>query len=118
MPGTLSEEGVLDVRPRICALAYLREAYRTTDGTVGFRCPAEPVNVYESKGGDQAATEGRACICNAHVATIAPPQIRAGRLVEPGIITMGDDLPGGARFLRPDATAYTAAHVIADLVSC
>jgi nitronate monooxygenase len=115
VPGTLSDEGVLDARPRICDLGYLREAYRTTDGAVGFRCPAEPVNVYESKGGDRAATEGRACICNALVATTGLPQVRAGRLVEPGIITMGDDLPGVARFLSPGATEYTAADVIAVL---
>ncbi len=115
LPETLSADNVLGARPRICDLGYLREAYRAADGTVAFRCPSEPVNVFESKGGQPGDTEGRACICNALIATADMPQVRAGRYVEPGIVTMGDDLPGVARFLAPGATAYTAADVVATL---
>ncbi|MBP7778164.1 MAG: nitronate monooxygenase [Acidobacteria bacterium] len=117
VPGTLSDAGVLAARPRICDLGYLREAYRTADGTIDFRCPSEPVNVFESKGGDRADTQGRACICNALLATAGLPQIRAGKLEEPPIVTMGDDLRGVGRFLRPGATDYSAADVIATLTA-
>lgn len=113
--GTLSDPCVLKARPRICDLGYLREAYRGAGGTTQFRCPAEPVTVFVSKGGTPEATEGRACICNALVATAGLPQVRAGKWIEPGIVTMGDDLPGVARFLPPDATEYRAADVIAML---
>jgi len=111
VPGTISDAGQLEARPRVCDLGYLREAYRVADGTTGFRCPAEPVNVYVSKGGDPADTHGRVCICNALIATAGFPQVRAGTYVEPGIVTMGDALPGVARFLD-GAADYSAADVI------
>jgi len=117
VPGTLSDPAILQARPRICDLGYLREAYQTTDGTVGFRCPAEPVNLYVEKGGDAAATLGRACICNALVATAGLPQVRAGRHVEPAIVTMGDDVLGTARFLRLGASSYSAKDVVRTLLA-
>jgi len=116
LAGTVSDPVTYDARPRICDLGFLREAYRQEDGSVGYRCPAEPVNVYASKGGDTAATVGRKCICNALIAAAGHPQVRAGRHVEPAIITGGDDLVGITRFLRPGATDYTAADVIDTLL--
>lgn len=117
LAGTLSDPAVLAARPRVCDLGFLREAYRQADGQIGFRCPAEPVNVYVSKGGDASNTSGRRCICNALIATAGLPQVRAGRHVEPPIVTMGDDLNGVARFLRPCASEYAAADVIATLTA-
>lgn len=117
LDGTLSDAGVLAARPRICDLGYLREAYRDSDGDVGFRCPSEPVTLYATKGGDTADTEGRACICNALLATVGLPQMRAGKWEEPPIVTMGDDLPGVGRFMRPGASGYSAADVIATLTA-
>lgn len=115
MEGTLSEDDVYEKRPRICDLGYLRTPYVKDDGEVGFRCPSEPVNLYVAKGGDVKDTEGRACICNALMATIGLPQTRARKHVEAPIITMGDDLIGIGRFLPPGATEYSAADVIAAL---
>ncbi len=117
LDGTLSDAGVMAARPRICDLGYLREAYRGDDGTIGFRCPAEPVNVYAAKGGDAADTAGRVCVCNALLATVGLPQMRAGKWEEPPIVTMGDDLAGVGRFLRPGAAGYAAADVIATLTA-
>jgi nitronate monooxygenase len=117
VPGTLSDPAVLESRPRICDLGYLREAYQAADGTVGFRCPAEPVSLYVEKGGDAAATAGRACICNALVATAGLPQVRARRHVEPAIVTMGDDVAGAARFLRLGAESYSAQDVVRTLLA-
>lgn len=115
VPGTLSEAAVRDARPRICDLGYLREAYMQADDTVAYRCPAEPVNVYASKGGDPADTEGRACICNALISTVGLPQVRARRLVEPPIVTSGNDLAGMGRFIPADGTAPHAADIVAAL---
>jgi nitronate monooxygenase len=115
--GTLSDPAVLQARPRICDLGYLREAYQAEDGSVGFRCPAEPVNLYASKGGDPAVTKGRVCICNALIATTGLPQVRAGRHVEPPIITMGDDVQAAVRFLAPDASSYSARDVVRTLLA-
>jgi len=118
LEGTISEEAVYLARPRICDLGYLREAYRTPDGEIDFRCPSEPVSVYLSKGGKTETTAGRKCICNALIATAGGPQTRSqGRLLEAGIITSGDDLTGIGRFMHPGSTAYTAADVIRTLLS-
>ena len=116
--GTASEDAVYQDRPRVCDLGYLREAYRTADGAIEFRCAGEPVNVYVSKGGDAAETEGRKCICNALVATVGHPQTRAGgTIVEAGIVTSGDDLGQLTRFMPEGGAQYCAADVVRVLLS-
>lgn len=114
--GSVSDPAVYEARPRICDLGYLREAYRQADGTVGFRCPAEPVNVYVSKGGALADTVGRKCICNALVASGGHAQVRAGHRIEPGIVTSGDGLPRITRFMQTGDGVYHAADVVAALL--
>jgi len=116
LEGTISEDAVFAARRRACDSGYLREAYLAVDGRVGFRCPAEPVEAYLSKGGDERDTEHRKCICNALLAAIGHPQIR-GTYVEPGVITAGDDLAGIGRFLELGTRSYRAADVISHLLS-
>jgi nitronate monooxygenase len=115
LAGTMSEPLTYASRTRVCDLGYLRQAYRREDGTIGFRCAAEPVSAYVSKGGKIEDTVGRKCICNALVATIGLGQLR-GRDVEPGIVTSGDDLSGLVRFMERGATRYAAADVIARIL--
>jgi len=86
--------------------------------TVGYRCSAEPVTTYVSKGGKVENTAGRKCLCNALMANIGHPQTRNGKYVENGMVTSGNDLTGITRFLQPGATTYTAMDVVASLVSC
>ena len=112
LEGTLSDDGVYTARPRICDLGFLREAYRTAEGKVDFRCPGEPVTLYVSKGGKLENTAGRKCLCNALVANIGHAQIRNGKHVEPGMITSGDDLRNIPQFLAANALSYSAADVI------
>ncbi len=114
--GTLSDPAVYEARTRVCDLGYLRDAYRKEDGTIGFRCSAEPVTVYVSKGGRIEDTVGRKCICNALVATVGLGQVR-GHTTEPAIITAGDDLASVTQFMPEGATRYTAADVIASLLA-
>ncbi|MGE5231673.1 MAG: nitronate monooxygenase, partial [Deltaproteobacteria bacterium] len=108
-PGTTGRE-------RICDLGYLRVAYRTPEGRVGYRCAAEPVEDYVRKGGKAEETEGRQCLCNALLANIGLPQVRPGGRVEPPLLTSGDDLRSIGRFLA-GRTRYTAAEVIGYLLS-
>ncbi|MDJ0792572.1 MAG: nitronate monooxygenase, partial [Acidimicrobiia bacterium] len=56
---TLSNETVYEERERICDLGYLRHAYERENGSIGWRCPSEPVEDYLKKGGDIADTVGR-----------------------------------------------------------
>jgi nitronate monooxygenase len=117
LKGSLSEREVYAARPRICDLGYLREAYRSPDGTIGYRCPAEPVTLYVSKGGKRESTVGKKCLCNSLMATIGHPQARKGKLIERALVTSGDDLPGITRFLPPDGLVYSVTDVVAHLLN-
>lgn len=116
LEGTASEPDVYAARPRICDLGFLREPFRTDDGSIGYRCAGEPVSLYVAKGGDAADTVGRKCVCNGLLANIGYQQVRNGRREEYGLITAGDDLYTVARFLKPGRIEYTAADVISCLL--
>ncbi|MCL5258372.1 MAG: nitronate monooxygenase [Vulcanimicrobiaceae bacterium] len=116
LEGTTSEAEVYRSRPRICDLGYLREAYRTADGEIGYRCPAEPVSLYVAKGGKRENTVGKRCLCNSLLATIGHPQVRKGKRVESGLVTSGFDLAGIGRFFPAGSSQYSAADVIAHLL--
>jgi nitronate monooxygenase len=103
-------------RDRICDLGYLRTPYSTADGGIGFRCPAEPVDQFVAKGGDAGETVGRRCLCNALMANIALPQIRENGIVEPHLLTSGDDLVTLSAFLC-GRSHYSAADVIDHLLA-
>lgn len=114
--GTLSEQEYYDARPRTCDLGYLRTIYKQADGSLGFRCPAEPVDTYVAKGGDLADTVGRKCLCNSLMANANLPQVQKSGYHELPLITAGDDLKNVGRFLQPGASSYTAADVLAYLL--
>ncbi len=116
LEGSLSERDVYLSRTRVCDLGYLREAYRKDDGKVGYRCASEPVENYLAKGGQEADTIGRKCICNSLVANAGHPQIQKGGEVEKPLLTSGDDLAQIARFIPEGKTSYSAADVIDKLL--
>jgi NAD(P)H-dependent flavin oxidoreductase YrpB (nitropropane dioxygenase family) len=74
--GTLSQPEVYAARGRVCDMGYLRAAYRREDGTIGFRCAAEPIASYLRKGGKLEDTEKRVCLCNGLIAAAGFAQIR------------------------------------------
>jgi len=112
LPGTASDVDVYQARRRICDMGYLREAYRRENGTVGYRCPSEPVEQYVLKGGAVADTVGRKCLCNALFANIGLAQVRNDGTVESCLLTAGDDVENIERFLPPGQTSYTADDVL------
>jgi nitronate monooxygenase len=116
LEGTLSEASVYDQRRRMCEMGFLREAYRKEDGSVGFRCPAEPVAVYLAKGGKIEETVGRKCICNGLFANIGLAQRLPDGSLEPCILTLGDDFANIGRFCTSEHPDYTAADVVRHLL--
>jgi nitronate monooxygenase len=112
---TLSDLAVYEARERICDIGYLRHQYEREDGTLGYRCAAEPVDIYLKKGGELDETVGRACLCNCLVATAGFGQRRWDGYEEPVMVTSGDDLVSIGRLIKPGADSYSAADVIADL---
>jgi NAD(P)H-dependent flavin oxidoreductase YrpB (nitropropane dioxygenase family) len=117
MPGSLADAAVYQARERICDLGYLRHLYRKEDGTIGYRCPAEPIKDYLRKSGNEADTAGRKCVCNGLSATAGLSQSRPESLNEAALVTAGDDLSMIAEFLPPGASSYTAADVIQRLTA-
>ncbi|MFI1533744.1 nitronate monooxygenase [Streptomyces anandii] len=111
LPGTLSDPGVTAARARVCDLGYLRTPYRTDQGTVGYHCPAEPVAMYVRKGGAAEQTEGRKCLCNGLLSAVGLGQRRPRGVVEPPVVTLGQDL-GFLRRLAPEGEEYGAESVV------
>lgn len=117
MEGTLSEPEVYQARKRICDLGFLRELYLREDGTIGYRCAAEPEAAFVAKGGKMEEAVGRKCLCNGLVANVGMPQPLANGTVEPCLITLGDDFTEAGRFCAAGSLDYSAADVVRILLS-
>jgi nitronate monooxygenase len=117
LDGTYSDPAVAAARTRVCDLGFMREAYITPQGGVGYRCSAEPVTSYVAKGGKIEDTVGRKCLCNALLANIGYQQTRRDGSVEPALVTVGDDLNTIAQFMTPGRRFYCAADVVESLLS-
>lgn len=114
VPGTLSTDEVYAARTRRCDLGYLREPYKKDDGTIGYRCPSEPIDQYVKKGGLESQTKGKKCLCNALMSNIGLSQSVSGSKDKP-LITIGDDAKDIARFLKGGCRTYRASDVISTL---
>ena len=112
---TLSDPAVYEIRERVCDIGYLRHQYEREDGTLGYRCSAEPVDLYVEKGGEIQDASERVCLCNCLVATAGFGQRRRSGYEEPVMVTSGDDLVNIRQFIKPGMTRYSAADVIAEL---
>jgi len=117
LEGTSSAFPIYQERKRVCDLGYLREPYAVSEGTIGYRCSAEPVANYVAKGGKVEDTVGRKCLCNALMANVGHAQIRKDGVAEPPLVTTGDDLNTIASFLAPGQESYGAADVVSSLLS-
>ena len=112
LEGTLSDKRTYLKRLRVCNLGFLREAYRKADGSIGYRCPAEPEAAFAAKGGKPDQTANRKCLCNALTANIGLPQLLADGTHELPLLTLGDDFSNIGRFCSRERPDYTAADVI------
>jgi NAD(P)H-dependent flavin oxidoreductase YrpB (nitropropane dioxygenase family) len=112
LPGTVSEAETYAARPRLCDLSYLRVPFERQPGTLGYRCPAEPVHMYVRKGGDLADTVGRKCVCNGLTAGAGLGQTRRDGYTEVPIVTLGADLEGVTKMLSAFPEGWTAAQAV------
>jgi nitronate monooxygenase len=117
MGGTLSDDDVYSDRDRVCDLGYLRTAFEDSEGRRGWRCSAEPVEAHLRKGGEEADTIGRKCLCNALMANVGLGQVRQSESPEPTLVTSGDDIKTVSKFLSPGASSYRAKDVIRRLLA-
>jgi nitronate monooxygenase len=110
--GTLSDPELYAARNRICDLGFLRVIVRNEDGSLTYRCSAEPVDDYVRKGGKLEDTVGRSCLCNNLVATAGYGQHRSDGAVERPLVTSGDDLVMIGQFMPAGKTSYSAEDVL------
>lgn len=118
--GTLSDPSVVAARPAVCDLGALRAPFRQDDGSIGYRCPAEPAASYVNhKGGRLANTDGRQCLCNALMAAGGLAQVRPHAYEEPPIVTSGSDFSAVAALARAHRhdLPYPAQAVIDYLIA-
>ena len=113
---SISEASVYEERCRVCDLGVLRETYQKPDGGIGFRCSAEPEDIYVSKGGEPSQVVGRMCLCNSLCASAGIGQVRKDG-VEAQLITIGDDIEAVRSFLVDGKESYSAAEVIERLLA-
>ena len=98
-------------RERICDLGYLRTAYARDDGRIDYRCPAEPVHNFVAKGGEEAKTDHRRCLCNGLLANIGHGQSRGDAGSEPPLLTSGSEMDV-VRELLAGRPGYSADEVV------
>lgn len=112
LDGSLSDPAVRAARPRLCDLGYLRSAFLKDDGRIGYRCPAEPVDMFVRKGGSAADTIGRVCLCNSLTADAGLGQIRPDGDPEEALVTLGSDLAGASRLAELHPDGWSADQVL------
>jgi NAD(P)H-dependent flavin oxidoreductase YrpB (nitropropane dioxygenase family) len=110
--GTLSDPKIYDRRPRRCGPGLLRVPYQKANGSVGYRCAAEPEAAFEAKGGSPEETEGRVCLCEALFAAAGLPQEKIGGGTEPPLLTCGEDFGFVSAIMGNTYREYTAADVV------
>jgi nitronate monooxygenase len=121
LEGTLSDSESYEHRPRACSLGYLRDMYKKPDGSIGYRCAAEPLADYVKKGGEIEATQGRKCLCNSLCSNAGFPQVQPKHnYQEEMLITIGDDVNNCKRYLKKNEEGdweYSARDVVDFLLS-
>ncbi|HED64722.1 MAG TPA: nitronate monooxygenase [Planctomycetes bacterium] len=116
LEGTVSEPEVFHRRSKVCDLGYLRHAYLRENGKLGWRCPAEPEDIYLKKGGKVEEIVGRKCVCNGLMATIGLGQVQKSGEPELPILTSGSDTSVVAKLLEMHGGSYSARDVMAYLL--
>ena len=112
LAATNSEPELARTRQRVCDLGYLREAYETRRGGVGWRCPGERVASWELKGGHPETARGKKCLCNGLMANVGLAQRRDGHHEERPLVTAGKDAERLGTFLAPGTIRYRAEEVV------
>ncbi len=109
---TLSEKLEFLTRKRVCNMGYLAELYRSAEGRIRFRCPAEPEAAFQGKGGEGAKGLNARCLCNALLANIGLGMSYAGSRLEKPLLTVGKHLDSLRLLIKKAGADYSAADVI------
>ncbi len=109
---TLSEKVEMVKRIRVCNIGLLRQLYKTPEGKIGYRCPAENEEAFARKGGDRSLSSEARCLCNALMANVGLGMKYAGGYLEKPLLTVASQLESLRRLIRKAGFDYTAADVV------
>lgn len=112
LPGTLSQKEVYNSRERCCDQCGLVKLYLKSNGEIGYRCSAEPIETYISKGGNKEDTEDKICLCNGLISTAG-----LGNPGEPAVVTLGDDVSFLRQLMQNEDGYYFAKDAIEYLLN-
>ena len=113
---SVANQKTYEDRKRICDLGFVSQVYKRQDGSLGYRCPSEPIEVYVSKGGARNDTIGRKCICNGLAANVGIGLTRKNGYAEPPMVCLGKDIANLKPIIKPDSNEITAKEVIEYIV--
>jgi len=109
--GTISVVFIYESRTRICNKGGLVSLYEKEDGTIGYRCSAEPFDKFIAKGGKLEEAIGKGCLCNGLFSTVG-----MNSDIEPPIVTIGDDVSFLRKLMANENSSYTAKDAIEYLI--
>ncbi len=109
--GTISDADVYENRHRVCDESALVVLYERPDGSIGYRCPSEPVAKYIAKGGNVEDTVGRGCLCNGLLSTVG-----LGNAGEAMVLTLGDDVSFLPHLMKDAEDSYSTKDAIDYLI--
>ncbi len=111
IPSTVAESAVYDARTRGCDQGALVTLYEKPDGSIGYRCPSEPVASYVHKGGKEERAIGCGCVCNGLIANTI-----LGNPGEFPLVTLGDDVGFLKHLMDHSRDSYGVSDALAYLL--
>ena len=114
---TISDSDEFSSRVKLCDLGYLRSVIEKSNHQIAYRCSGEPDKTFLFKGGVEGANKSKKCLCNALLANIGMPQVRATGYEEHPLVTLGSDLVGEEALLALYPNGWSAAQACEFLTS-
>jgi NAD(P)H-dependent flavin oxidoreductase YrpB (nitropropane dioxygenase family) len=117
LPDTLADPETYNRQVRACTQGALVSLYRKPDGSIGYRCPSEPVDTYIRKGGKIEDTFERRCLCSGLMATAGLGKLKFDHTkIQAPIVTSGDDLDFIHHLGRNENGVYSVEDAIRHLM--
>lgn len=112
LANTLSDPVIFSQRKRVCNVGFLSSLFKTSDGKIDRRCPAENEAVFAKKGGNIALSGEARCLCNALLANIGLGMKYASGYLEAPLLTVGSHIESLKRLIDQFGLEYSALDVL------
>lgn len=112
LSGTLSENSIFKLRKRVCNVGFLSTLFKSNDGKIDRRCPAENEAVFARKGGNTSLSTDARCLCNALLANIGLGMKYASGYLEAPLLTVGSHIESLKKLIDRFGLEYSAFDVL------